>query len=38
MLLSTGGGPRSTNDLQSVKKTSLWQDRTLIKFSWRYDH
>ena len=35
--LSTGGGLHSTNGFQSVKETSLWQDRFLIKFSWRYD-
>ena len=34
MLLSIGGGLRTTNDLQSVKETSQWQDRNLIKFSW----
>ena len=32
--LSAGGGPRSTTDFQSVKETSLQQDRSLIKFSW----
>ena len=25
------------NDFHSVKETSLWQDRSLIIFSWRYD-
>ena len=25
------------NGFQSVKKTSLWQDRSLIEFSWRYN-
>ena len=35
--LSVGGGLHSTNDFQSVKETSPWQDRSLIKFSWRYD-
>ena len=25
------------NDFRSVKETFLWQDRSLIKFSWRYD-
>ena len=28
---------RSTNGFQSVKETSLWQDRSLIKILWRYD-
>ena len=32
--MSGGGGLRSTNDFQSVKETSIWQDRSLIKFSW----
>ena len=35
--LSVGGGLRSTNGFQSAKETSLWQDRSLIIFSWRYD-
>ena len=35
--LSAGGGLCSTNDFQSVKETSLQQDTSLIKFSWRYD-
>ena len=25
------------NEFQSVKETSLWQNRSLVKFSWRYD-
>ena len=25
------------NGFQSVKETFLWQDRSLIKFSWRYN-
>ena len=37
MPLNVGGGLRSTNDIQSVKETSLWQDKSLIQFSWRYD-
>ena len=35
--LSAGRGLRSTNDFQSVKEISLWQDRSLMKFSWRYN-
>ena len=35
--LSVGGGLRSTIVFQSVKETSLWQDGSLVKFSWRYD-
>ena len=33
--LSVGGD--LLNDFQNVRETSLWQDRSLIKFSWRYD-
>ena len=25
------------NDFQIVKETSLWKDRSLLKFSWRYN-
>ena len=35
--LSVGGGLHFTSDFHSVKETTLWQDRSLIKFSWRYD-
>ena len=34
--LSIGGGVCCMNDFQSVKETCLSQDRSLIKFSWRY--
>ena len=37
VLLSVGRSLRSMNDFQRVKETSLWQDRSLTKFSWRYD-
>ena len=34
---SVARGLRSMNDFQNVKETSLSQDRSLIKFSWRHD-
>ena len=35
--MSVGGGLHSMNDFQNVKETSLSQDRSLLKFSLRYD-
>ena len=37
MPLNVRGGLRPTNEFQNVKETSLSQDRSLIKFSLRYD-
>ena len=35
--LSAGAGLHSMNSFQSVKEASLWQDRSIMKFSWRYN-
>ena len=35
--MGVGGGLHSTDDFQSVMETSLSQDTSLVKFSWRYD-
>ena len=37
VILPLSGGVCSTNDFQSVKETSLGQDRSLIKLSWKYN-
>ena len=37
MLSGVGGSLNSMNDFQIVVETSLFQDTSLVKFSWTYD-